>query len=153
VRIDSIFMPNWCDNRLAIRGTPAAVRELVELAEGDIPFDFERILPMPKHIHDGGAYDGGLSSDTFPGWYQWSCEHWGTKWNAWDGSRRGYGRTGRVRYRFFTAYDPPLPVFAELARRFPSVEIELTFEVELWGSGRAAWRDGELVDYSDDMPY
>jgi hypothetical protein len=144
-------MPNWCDNRLAVRGAPVVVRELVEYVEGDGPFDFERLLPMPRHIRDGGMYDGGLSVDTFPGWYQWSRERWGTKWNAWDASRRGYGRMGRVRYRFFTAYGPPIPVLDELARRFPSIEVDLAFEVELWGTGHAAWREGELVDYDEDM--
>jgi hypothetical protein len=126
---------------------------LVDAVEGDSPFDFERVLPMPKHIRAGGAYDGGLSVEVFPGWYQWSCENWGTKWNAWDVSRRGYGRTGRVRYRFFTAYDPPMPVLDALAHRFPSVEIDLSFDVELRGDGTAAWRNGELVDYEEDMPH
>jgi hypothetical protein len=57
-----------------------------------------------------------------------------------------------VRYRFFTAYNPPFPVLDELARRFPDVEIDLTFDVELYGDGRAQWRGGELVQYEDEIP-
>lgn len=97
---DLFHVPNLCDNRLAIRRDAEVVMALVESVQGDVSFDFERIVPMPKHIRGGGAYDGGLPVGTFPGWYQWSRERWGTKWNAYGVSRRGYGRTGRVRYLF-----------------------------------------------------
>lgn len=46
-----------------------------------------------------------------------------------------------------------MPVLDELARSFPGVAIDLTFDVELWGAGHAAWRDGALVDYGEDTPY
>jgi hypothetical protein len=141
-------MPNWCDNRLAIRGARNVVIELVELLEGDTPFDFERVLPMPKTIQDGGAYDGGML-DMFPGWYQWSRQNWGVKWNATSVTRRGYGRTGRVRYRFFTAYGPPTELLDELARRFATVELDLSFDVEMLGCGSASWRDGARVEYEE----
>src|SRR5437016_3667433 len=112
---DSRCVPNWCDNRLAIRGAPELVMELVELVEGDGVFDFQRLVPMPDKIREGGAHQAGGLGNGLPGWYQWSVENWGVKWNAWDVTRRGYGRTGRVRYRFFTAYKPPWPVFNALA--------------------------------------
>jgi hypothetical protein len=142
-------MPNWCDNRLAIRGRPAEVMDLVALLEGDQPLDFERLIPMPQDIRDGADYEAHQGRNGFPGWYQWSCEHWGVKWNAVNSTRRGIGRTGRVRYRFFTAYDPPMEFIDALARRFPAVEIDLTFDIEMWGSGRAQWREGQLAEFAD----
>ncbi len=145
-------MPNWCDNRLAIRGTSLVVRELADLMDGDTLFDFNRIVPMPKHVRDGGAYDGHLPN-SFPGWDQWSREHWGVKWNAAYVTRRGYGRTGRVRYRFFTAYGPPTELLDELAARFPAIEMDLTLVVEFLGYGDASWRNGELVEYNEVGPF
>ena len=115
-------MPNWCDNRLAVRGRPKEVMGLVQLLEGEDPLDFERLLPMPKEIREGRDYHAPGVPDVFPGWYQWSREHWGVKWNAVEVSRRGFGKTGRVRYRFLTAYSPPTEFIDELARRFPAVE-------------------------------
>jgi Ferredoxin-like domain in Api92-like protein len=142
-------MPNWCDNRLAIRGAPGEVMDLVALLEGEEPLDFERLLPMPEAIRDGGDYEAHRGRDGFPGWYQWSCEHWGVKWNASYSSRRGYGRTGRVRYRFLTPYDPPMEFMHELAASFPGLEFDLVFDIEMWGQGRAEWRDGELTELVD----
>lgn len=49
-------MPNWCDNRLAIRGEASDVMEIVKLLETDAPLDFEALLPMPKHIRAGADY-------------------------------------------------------------------------------------------------
>lgn len=75
------------------------------------------------------------------------------KWNAVSVTRRGYGRTGRVRYRFFTAYGPPTEFLNALARRFPRVEMDLTFEVELLGDGRAAWRGAQLAELGENTTY
>ncbi len=127
--------------------------ELVSLVEGDEPFDFEQLLPMPEGIRDGADYDAPGIPDALPGWYQWAREHWGVKWNAAYVTRRGYGRTGRVRYRFLTAYGPPTEFLDELALRFPDVEMDLVYDVELLGGGAAYWRDGRLTGYEGDDPY
>ena len=65
-------MPNWCDNRLAIRGAPATVMELVNLLEIDELLSFEALLPMPEHIREGGDYSAppALGVGGLPGWYQ-----------------------------------------------------------------------------------
>ncbi len=147
-------MPNWCDNRLAIAGPPDVVMELVRLVDGDEQqLDFERLLPMPQDLLDGADDDAPASiADGFPGWYLWRQEHWGVKWNASDVTRRGYGRTGRVRYRFFTPYGPPAEFLDDLAALMPEVSMQLSFEVELLGDGRAAWRDGHRVEHEERVP-
>jgi hypothetical protein len=118
-------VPNDCVNRVAVRGPAADVINLVTLLEGASPFDFERVVPAP-----GGASDS------------WARRNWGVKWNAWRVTRQGYGRTGRVRYRFFTAYAPPIELLDQLSRRFPSLQIELDYDIELLGGGRIAWARG-----------
>jgi hypothetical protein len=139
-------IPNWCINRLAIRGEPQTVMRLVELLEGETPFDFNRVVPMPSGIKGGQPYDAGLP-DTFPGWYQWSRENWGVKWNAVEVTRRGFGRTGRVRYRFLTAYGPPTELLDVIATALPGIEMDLEYTVELMMDGWAhvPWRKGHRV--------
>lgn len=141
-------MPNWCDNRLAIAGPPAVVRLLVEELEGpEQPLDFEQLLPTPGELVDGAGNRAAGMPAELPGWYQWRLEHWGVKWNACDVARRGYGRTGRVRYRFFTPYGPPMEFLDHVARRYPEVGMDLVFAVELLGGGRASWRAGARCAY------
>ena len=55
-------------------------------------------------------------------WYEWSIHNWGTKWNA-CGYESGTDFSGDGRsLSFETAWDAPVPVMEELARRFPEVE-------------------------------
>ena len=65
-----------------------------------------------------------------PTWYEWRCEHWGTKWNACDAEVRDNGDAS-LHVKFDTAWSFPLPIFKKLVVDFPT----LTFE----GSGRAEY--------------
>lgn len=54
-------MPNWCDNRLVVRGPNAALQRLRDAVTGvdvqgtEMPFSFERIDPTPAAYRDGTA--------------------------------------------------------------------------------------------------
>ena len=145
-------MPNWCDNRLAVSGPPVSVMEAVRLVEGpERKLDFERLLPTPRDLLDDA---GQLTSDApmrFPDWYSWRLEHWGVKWNASDVVRQGYGRTGKVRYRFFTPYGPPTEFLDHLSALYPRLTMRLTFEVEYLGDGRAEWRKGHRAVHEENV--
>lgn len=143
-------MPNVCDNRLAISGPPEIVMELVRSVEGpEEALDFESLIPVPDEI-DGPAGQA-LGESGLPVWYEWARIHWGVKWNAWGGRRRGYGRTGRVRYRFFTAYGPPDAFLDQVAASWPQVTMELEFWVEFLGEGTGLWRDGKRIKLHDEV--
>ena len=57
-----------------------------------------------------------------PEWYDWRCKNWGTKSNA------CYTEVVRedeaILLSFDTAWAPPIPIFNEVARRFPNLTIE-----------------------------
>ena len=135
-------MPNTCDNRLALAGPRDVVEDLVRVvASEDHALDFERLIPMPDWIK-GSVGDGAGGAE----WREWRIAHWGVKWNAWRVVRTGYGRTGRVRYRFRTAYAPPLPILDHIAARWPQVTMILRYEIEMLGEGQRLWRDGGRVN-------
>ncbi len=69
----------------------------------------------------------------------------GVKWNACDVTRRGYGRTGRVRYRFMTPYGPPSAFLDFVAARYPEVAMSLSYDVESLGCGMAACAGGRRI--------
>lgn len=62
-------------------------------------------------------------------WYDWSCENWGTKWNAYDYDITEDDIADGV-IKFDTAWACPLPVIKELSRKFPNDEIELRYADE-----------------------
>jgi hypothetical protein len=67
-------------------------------------------------------------------WYNWSCAHWGTKWNAYSQFKDEILETnsGNVQTAiiFDTAWSTPYPVIEKLHEMFPSVKIELRYADE-----------------------
>jgi hypothetical protein len=58
-------------------------------------------------------------------WYNWSIEHWGTKWNAYD--FQPVIDQATYEFTFNTAWSPPGPVLDTLAQRFPNVSMDVAW--------------------------
>ena len=119
------------------------------------PLTFEAFLPVPAGVRDE---------------YEWHCDNWGTKWNAYfdvqpmiafgsieadvaaSCARRQVPRSSdplaepgfsSVRYRFNTAWTPPMPVIAAMAVAFPALAFELAFaEIGMGFAGTIGYANG-----------
>ena len=108
-------MPNHVSNKLTVDGATKEVnRFLKHMGKG---FDFEKVIPMPD----------ALSQTKNPNWYDWCCENWDTKWNAYDvkrdvGTHKHVG--GKyVTYDFLTAWSPPEKIVEKLRKDWPQLDI------------------------------
>jgi Ferredoxin-like domain in Api92-like protein len=112
-------MPNWVNNTLkVIKGDPKEIFEFVRTEES--VFDFNTLVPMPEQIKNSKE-EVDMFGLKVPAWYAWSCDNWGTKWNAGDAK---YSTEDPDHVIWFdTAWDPPVPVFEALAKRFRKHEI------------------------------
>jgi len=73
---------------------------------------FNILIPMPENIYRDSV--GSKVRETYgqANWFDWSCKHWGTKWDAIaDGSCIKYPRVW-----ISTAWCPPRPWLVALAR-------------------------------------
>ncbi|MCD7896477.1 MAG: hypothetical protein LUG50_07340 [Planctomycetaceae bacterium] len=84
-------------------------------------------------------------------WYEWCCNNWGTKWNAYS------IETGDDTITFETAWNAPVPVIDKLAALFPSVQITHHWADEDMGSncGHAVYQNGEknktpIIDHTSE---
>lgn len=80
-------------------------------------------------------------------WYEWSCTHWGTKWNSYD-----LQEDSDDQIRFSTAWSAPEPVIAALAKKYPEAHIEHWWADEDYGNntGYREYSDGCVSgDYYD----
>lgn len=57
-------------------------------------------------------------------WYEWAIEKWGTKWGAYE-FRWESETKDRLEFLFDTAWSPPVPVFKEVAKMFPTLTLEV----------------------------
>lgn len=81
-------------------------------------------------------------------WYDWRCDNWGTKWNAYSNEQEGEDTI-----IFETAWSNPEPVMLKLSEMYPEATIEHWWADEDMGSndGHRVYRGGEIVegDYHD----
>jgi Ferredoxin-like domain in Api92-like protein len=67
---------------------------------------------------------------------------------------RGSFKSGRLEYRFETAWAPPVPWMDVVAAEHPKLYFELEFEFEMgWGDGLLRWRRGKQLKPQLDMVY
>src|SRR5215469_12473538 len=118
------------------------IRSVEELREH---FDAD---PQRRAIAD--QWKANIEKYGVPSWYEWSVEHWGTKWNARYAEVTENGH-GSLHVKFYTAWAFPFPIFEKVAADFPTLILEgsaqepitdtyISFEAR---NGEIACKDGE----------
>ena len=136
-------MPNWCDNELVVMGP---LNDLVEFARNARRHQEEEVRIEPSDTDEKiteklfNSLDGenkfkeALTFTAFvpvpedmikDGWYDFCVKNWGTKWDASEPSMEMTQRS--IRYRFFTAWGPPLPVIYKMSEMFPNLRFTLRY--------------------------
>lgn len=86
------------------------------------------------------------------GGHEWCLKNWGTKWNAcnvsFDEEIKTKGKIYLWSVVFDTAWSPPIPIFENIAERYPKINITAFFEEEGNGiEGTFEYKDG-ITDFS-----
>lgn len=159
-------MPNHVSNRLQFKSFSKddwkkeddAFKQLESLMKtDDSPFDFNVLIPYPDNfkvlddkrrelektvgLHEAFKVKDGYNS----GGYEWCIANWGTKWNAYD-----IGFDYEAVY-FQTAWATPLPIWVEISKRFPELQVIIEYADEDRGNncGRMVYLNGEQIEWVD----
>lgn len=126
-------MPNWCENMLEVSGSQKEISLFKNyLKQGKNELDFMMILPPPNNEWN----------------YDWCVDNWGTKWEPED-INAGWNPELAV-FDFWTAWGPPVGIWAELARKFPNLVFEARYcEGGMDFSGWHLYEKGELVEVGE----
>lgn len=76
-------------------------------------------------------------------WYDWCCDNWGTKWNAYSNEQEDEDTIS-----FETAWSNPEPVMLKLSEMYPEATIEHWWADEDMGSndGHRVYQGGQIID-------
>ena len=110
-------------------------------------FSFWNIIAPPDDKLDeyfethGYSPEKGKTGETHFNWYNFNNREWGTKWDCAVADNQEYSDTSleeehptSLRYRFDTAWSPPIPAIEKLAIQYPELTITLSYEEESeWG--------------------
>ena len=107
-------MPNWCQNVIYVSHEDK--NKMVALKDAIINHELcDHIMPMPEELKDT------TSPSDSPNWYDWACEHWGTKWDicsSHDTDEIYSADDGETYvFKFDTAWSPPIPVYDEMIKQ------------------------------------
>lgn len=79
-------------------------------------------------------------------WYNWNCENWGTKWNAYN-TAITENSPFFTEIEFDTAWSTPDPIIKALSVKYPNCVFEVIYADEDWGSnsGNYSYKNGDLI--------
>ena len=124
-------MPNWCYNRLEVRGPTRAIHDVFDPTIANENDFFNVIKPRPADEEDN--------------WYNWSIDNWGTKWDVSPEQLEiedDDDGMSTVSTNFDSAWSPPIAIAEHLH--------ELGFEVRLYYYEPGVAFAGVWEDGSDD---
>ena len=98
----------------------------------------------PETWELGKQYFENIRDYGAPNWYDWCCNHWNTKWNAYDCVPIDPSDKMLI---FETAWDSVPPIVEALSRKFPDIEISYGWADEDIGYnvGRLSIKDGKVL--------
>lgn len=76
----------------------------------------------PKHRTTADQHKANIEKYGAPSWYEWRCEHWGTKWNC--DAEVTENADGNLHVQFDTAWSFPFPILEKLVADFPTLIFE-----------------------------
>jgi hypothetical protein len=138
-------MPNWCVNRIKVKGPKSALENFILRAKGEPnereepnDLDFQKFVPMPDALKDTKSPSNG------PNWYNWRLKNWGVKWPM--GARVSSVSSKMVTYEGETPWVPPMNFLRTVSALCPT----LTFSIEYWErgmefQGKATFKNGEAL--------
>ena len=142
-------MPNHITNVLSFEDIPyEEVKEILEAIKNDEfgigSIDFNKIIPMPDNIYRGNLGNEERELYGKDNWYDWSIEHWGSKWNGYDFTPYEEGGSS---IEFNTAWSSVPQVIKALSEKYPDAVIKIRWSDEDFGHnvGEQEYQNSEAI--------
>lgn len=145
-------MPNWCNNKITVVGTPDDISGFVAAARGmpvkyapqpwdneekerePVEFSFHALVPLPE---------SAIGSDYTKTGYDAEHQTWGIKWGACD-IVAGPHSDRVARYAFDTAWSPGQKFWEKVVAKWPRLIFMLSYWEEYPSRGRWLGVDGQM---------
>lgn len=115
-------MPNWCSNTLTVEGSAVDIARI--RSELDTTVTDLHLGALASPWGSDAERHSYFTDDQ--AWYELQVRYWGTKW-AVEAEREDVN-DNTLRYRFDSAWSPPVAAVLTFARRNPAVTVTLEYD-------------------------
>ena len=167
-------MPNWCNNQLIVCGPITWVdlfKEKITNEDGSLNI-LDNLYPVPEDLKGMPSMAGSIPDDDpnkeqkianlekygAVDWYDWSVNHWGTKWSDseteyYDDFNSSEGDLKTSMYTFQSAWGPPQEGIEHIAKSFKPLLFDLRYqEPGMMFCGYARIGNGEVIhEHTSDL--
>jgi len=145
-----MYIPNWCDNTLIVRGHAGEIKRFKERGKhkekqvgkiGDKKYEYDyetdlslnKFFPMPKELENTSSPNTDKKKAKeltkkfgMPDWWYWKVKNWGTKWDIEAVLERD--ERNILSYHFDSAWSPPIEWLKKISKDFPKLKFTLHYE-------------------------
>jgi len=156
-------MPNWCENKMTVMGSPKQIEAFDSEFKGyrakwccttpeKRSYHLNALYPVPEDILKigysfvkGNAEADELFEKYKMDGYKWCCDHWGIKWDC-DIEQVSISE-GFAEYGFDSPWTTPYLWALEVSKRWPNLTITLIYyEPGMGFAGSSSYRNGEKIE-------
>ena len=132
-------MPNWCENKLVVRGEKKDMAKFLKVIDkkvtlsdtGNLQYILNAFVPIPSDESD---------------LYHWHIDNWGTKWDV-ECTEAAQIDDDFVELSFASAWAPPVAWLEKVAKKYPKLKFSLKYdEPGMCFMGCAKGKDGKIVN-------
>lgn len=131
---------------------------LLDIRAEDVDFLEPPADTFAAYVRYGKVYYDNLVQYGCVDWYDWRCEHWGTKWNAFDTQvseiTESADGCAEIQFFFDTAWSVPHRVFTALTGLYPNLRFSGSWFEEGISGNRGHWSaEGGIIEFEmDEIP-
>ena len=114
-------MPNWCENKLVVRGEEKDMAKFLEVINEKVTLsDTNRLQDILNAFYP-------IPEEEKEDWYRWNTKHWGTKWDVecWEAATI---EDDYVELSFDSAWAPPIAWLEKVAKKYPKLKFSLKYD-------------------------
>ena len=142
-------MPNWCENKIVIKGPADTIRPLWKKATSSYCGLLGAMVPEPPDLFANTDHESGSAPD----WHNWHCKNWGCKWEVdTDGLNLKENTDGTVEIygTFGSAWNAPLVAYAKFSDLNKDISIDALF-VEVGSDFGGTWNNLSGLEIIDNL--
>ena len=120
-------MPNWCMNKLSVKGKKKQISEFKKKAKGESSdLSMDNFFPTPRELLEKDRQETENNKPQSLDWYKWRLHHWGCKWDI--RAELVDQKEDELDYSFDSPWSPPVEFILNVSTLYKRLNFNLEYD-------------------------